>query len=72
MIAFYAAGLGCVPLQANEFFPVDIRAIRTMIIDLFNWESNILSIIEGISPSGTFGFYLLCFLGCSLCDLLLP
>jgi SP family myo-inositol transporter-like MFS transporter 13 len=69
-VAFYAAGLGCVPWQANEFLPMEVRAMGTMMINMFNWGPNIvvsstfLSMMKGISPSGTFGFYAaLCFLG---------
>ncbi|RDW81916.1 hypothetical protein BP6252_03028 [Coleophoma cylindrospora] len=69
-VAFYAAGLGCVPWQANEFLPMEVRAMGTMMINIFNWGPNIiisstfLSMMKGISPSGTFGFYAaLCFLG---------
>jgi SP family myo-inositol transporter-like MFS transporter 13 len=29
-VAFYAAGLGCVPWQANEFLPMEVRAMGTM------------------------------------------
>lgn len=69
-VAFYAAGLGCVPWQANEFLPMEVRAMGTMFINFFNWGPNIvvsstfLSMMKGISPSGTFGFYAaLCLLG---------
>jgi SP family myo-inositol transporter-like MFS transporter 13 len=69
-VAFYAAGLGCVPWQTNEFLPMEVRALGTMFINIFNWGPNIvisstfLSMMKGISPSGTFGFYaVLCFLG---------
>jgi SP family myo-inositol transporter-like MFS transporter 13 len=69
-VAFYAFGLGCVPWQANEFLPMEVRAMGTMMINLFNWGPNIvvsstfLSMMKGITPSGTFGFYaILCFLG---------
>lgn len=69
-VAFYAAGLGCVPWQANEFLPMEVRAMGTMMINIFNWGPNIvvsstfLSMMKGISPSGTFGFYAaLCLLG---------
>ncbi|KAG8355261.1 Myo-inositol transporter 1 [Fusarium venenatum] len=62
-VASYAAGLGCVPWQANEFLPMEVRAIGTMMINICNWGPNIivsstfLSMMRGISPSGTFGFY---------------
>jgi SP family myo-inositol transporter-like MFS transporter 13 len=55
-VAFYAAGLGCVPWQANEFLPMEVRAMGTMIINMFNWGPNIvvsstfLSMMIGISP----------------------
>ena len=69
-VAFYAAGLGCVPWQANEFLPMEVRAMGTMMINMFNWGPNIvvsstfLSMMKGITPSGTFGFYAaLCILG---------
>ncbi|KAK7419091.1 hypothetical protein QQX98_003593 [Neonectria punicea] len=69
-VASYAAGLGCVPWQANEFLPMEVRAMGTMMINMFNWGPNIivsstfLSMMRGISPSGTFGFYAaLCVLG---------
>ncbi|KAH8689048.1 general substrate transporter [Talaromyces proteolyticus] len=69
-VAFYAAGLGCVPWQANEFLPMEIRAMGTMMINICNWGPNIvvsstfLSMMKGMSPSGTFGFYAgLSFLG---------
>lgn len=62
-VAFYAAGLGCVPWQANEFLPMEVRALGTMGINIFNWGPNIivsstfLSMMKGITPAGTFGFY---------------
>ncbi|KAM5356686.1 hypothetical protein ACJ41O_003332 [Fusarium nematophilum] len=62
-VASYAAGLGCVPWQANEFLPMEVRAMGTMMINICNWGPNIivsstfLSMMRGISPSGTFGFY---------------
>ncbi|GKT55975.1 myo-inositol transporter [Colletotrichum tofieldiae] len=69
-VAFYAAGLGCVPWQANEFLPMEVRAVGTMMINIFNWGPNIivsstfLSMMRGMTPSGTFGFYAgLSFLG---------
>ncbi|KAH6995121.1 general substrate transporter [Ilyonectria destructans] len=69
-VACYAAGLGCVPWQANEFLPMEVRAMGTMMINIFNWGPNIivsstfLSMMRGISPSGAFGFYAgMCLLG---------
>ncbi|KAI7232039.1 myo-inositol transporter [Hortaea werneckii] len=69
-VAFYAAGLGCVPWQANEFLPMEVRSMGTMMINIFNWGPNIvvsstfLTMMKSMTPSGTFGFYAgLCFLG---------
>lgn len=62
-VAFYAAGLGCVPWQANEFLPLEIRAMGTMLINIMNWGPNIivsstfLTMMKSMTPSGTFGFY---------------
>lgn len=36
-VAFYAAGLGCVPWQANEFLPMEVRAMGTMLVNICNW-----------------------------------
>jgi SP family myo-inositol transporter-like MFS transporter 13 len=69
-VAFYAAGLGCVPWQANEFLPMEVRAMGTMMINVFNWGPNIvvsatfLTMMKHMTPSGTFGFYAgLCVIG---------
>ncbi|KAH8205732.1 hypothetical protein TruAng_000008 [Truncatella angustata] len=62
-VAFYAVGLGWVPWQANEFLPMEVRALGTTGINNFNWGPNIivsstfLSMMKGITPAGTFGFY---------------
>lgn len=61
-VAFYAAGLGCVPWQANEFLPMEIRAMGTALINIFNWGPNIivsstfLTVMKSMTPSGTLGF----------------
>lgn len=62
-VAFYAAGLGCVPWQANEFLPMEVRAMGTMMINICTWGPNIivsstfLTMMRSMTPSGTFGFY---------------
>ncbi|KXL48247.1 MAG: hypothetical protein FE78DRAFT_77391 [Acidomyces sp. 'richmondensis'] len=68
-VAFYAAGLGCVPWQANQFLPMEVRSMGTMMVNVFNWHPNLvvsstfLSMMKSMTPSGTFGFYSgLCFL----------
>lgn len=41
-VASYAAGLGCVPWQANEFLPMEVRAMGTTLINICNWGPNIV------------------------------
>jgi MFS transporter, SP family, solute carrier family 2 (myo-inositol transporter), member 13 len=41
-VTFYAAGPGCVPWQASEFLPMEVRAMGTMMINIFNWGPNIV------------------------------
>jgi SP family myo-inositol transporter-like MFS transporter 13 len=77
-VAFYAVGLGCVPWQANEFLPIEVRVIGTMMIKISIWGPNIivsstvLSLMKGISPSGLFTSVQFVFLGLGLRYLLLP
>lgn len=73
-VAFYAAGLGCVPWQANQFLPMEVRSMGTMMVNVFNWHPNLvvsstfLSMMKSMTPSGTFGFYSgLCFLDGCVC-----
>ncbi|KAK9234084.1 general substrate transporter [Lipomyces kononenkoae] len=62
-IGFYASALGNVPWLGNELFPMEVRAVGTMMLTLTCWGSNIvvsstyLSMMKSITPSGTFGFY---------------
>ncbi|KAI1568367.1 myo-inositol transporter 1 [Pyrenophora tritici-repentis] len=70
-VAFYAAGLGCVPWQANEFPAMEVRSMGTMFMNMFVWGPNIivssafLTMMKSITPSGTFGFYAaMCFFRC--------
>ncbi|KAK7206019.1 hypothetical protein BZA70DRAFT_266363 [Myxozyma melibiosi] len=62
-IGFYASALGNVPWHGNELFPMEVRSLGTMMLTLTCWGSNIvvsstyLSMMENITPSGTFGFY---------------
>jgi hypothetical protein len=57
-------------LVTNKLLPMELLAMGNMIIKIFNWGPNIvvsstfLSMMKGIAPSGTLGFYaVLCFLG---------
>ncbi|PCD42934.1 hypothetical protein AU210_005458 [Fusarium oxysporum f. sp. radicis-cucumerinum] len=53
-VASYAAGLGCVPWQANEFLPMEVRAMGTMMINMCNWGPNIIvsSTFLSMMPAG--------------------
>ncbi|KAK9327362.1 general substrate transporter [Lipomyces starkeyi] len=62
-IAGFASGLGTVIWQVNELFPLEVRSLGAMMGVCTCWGSNIivsstyLSMMKGITPAGTFGFY---------------
>lgn len=69
-VASYATGLGNVPWQQGELFPLEVRGLGTSLSTATNWSSNLLinstylSLMDKIKPSGAFGFYAgLCALG---------
>lgn len=69
-VASYATGLGNVPWQQGELFPLEVRGIGTSLSTATNWSANLLinstylSLMTKITPSGAFGFYAgLCALG---------
>ncbi|KAK9246602.1 general substrate transporter [Lipomyces tetrasporus] len=69
-VAFYAAGIGNVPWQQSELFPIQVRGLGTSMATATNWAGNLiigstfLTMMDRITPSGTFGFYAgLCLLG---------
>jgi SP family myo-inositol transporter-like MFS transporter 13 len=69
-VASYATGLGNVPWQQGEFFPLEVRGLGTSLSTATNWSANLLinstylSLMARITPSGAFGFYAgLCLLG---------
>ncbi|KAK9236777.1 general substrate transporter [Lipomyces kononenkoae] len=69
-VAFYAAGIGNVPWQQSELFPMQVRGLGTSMATATNWGGNLiigstfLTMMDRITPSGTFGFYAgLCLLG---------
>ncbi|BFZ62789.1 myo-inositol transporter itr1 [Saitoella coloradoensis] len=68
--AFYATGIGNVPWQQSELFPYEVRGIGTGMATATNWGGNLiigstfLTLMDRITPSGTFGLYAgICFLG---------
>lgn len=70
--ASYASGLGNVPWQQSELFPLDTRALGSAISTATNWGANtivgltFLPMMEWLSPSWTFVAYaLVCLVGWS-------
>ncbi|KAL1872179.1 ATP-binding cassette, regulator of translational elongation [Paecilomyces lecythidis] len=61
--ASYAAGLGNVPWQQSELFPLNVRSVGSALATATNWGSNFivgltfLPLMEWISPSSTFLIY---------------
>ncbi len=41
-VASYATGLGNVPWQQGEFFPLEVRGIGTSLSTATNWSANLL------------------------------
>lgn len=69
-VASYATGLGNVPWQQGELFPLEVRGLGTSLSTATNWSANLLinstylSLMAKITPSGAFGFYAgMCLLG---------
>ena len=78
-VASYATGLGNVPWQQGELFALDVRGIATSLATATNWGANLLisstylSLMNGITPSGAFGFYAgICLLGWLFCVFCYP
>jgi SP family myo-inositol transporter-like MFS transporter 13 len=68
--ASYASGLGNVPWQQSELFPLDTRALGSAISTATNWGANtvvglsFLPMMEWMSPVWTFVVYaLVCLIG---------
>lgn len=69
-VAFYASGIGNVPWQQSELFPMNVRGIGTSLATATNWAGSLiisatfLTMLENVTPTGTFAFYAgLCVLG---------
>ncbi|KAK9449601.1 general substrate transporter [Limtongia smithiae] len=62
-VAFYAAGIGNVPWQQAELFPMSVRGIGTSMATATNWAGNLvigstyLTMMSNITATGTFAFY---------------
>lgn len=69
-VGFYSSGIGNTAWLSSEFFPMEVRAMGTMMLTMTCWGSNIivsstfLTQMENTTPSGAFGFYAaICLLG---------
>ena len=69
-IAFYSSGVATIAWVGTELMPLEVRALGTMLNTVTCWGTNLivsstfLSMMKGMTPSGTFGFYAaLCFCG---------
>ncbi|KAL2314059.1 Myo-inositol transporter Itr1 [Schizosaccharomyces pombe] len=69
-VASYASGLGNLPWQQSELFPMSVRGLGTGMSTAVNWAGNLgigasfLTLMSEITPTGTFALYGgLCFLG---------
>ncbi|KAK3065589.1 hypothetical protein LTS18_000066 [Coniosporium uncinatum] len=62
-VAGYAVGLGTVPWQQSELFPLPVRALGSSLATSTNWLGNavvgatFLPMMEALSPSWTFAAY---------------
>ncbi|ODQ65840.1 Myo-inositol transporter [Nadsonia fulvescens var. elongata DSM 6958] len=77
--AFYATGIGNVPWQQSELFPMNVRGLGTSMATATNWagslvvSSTFLTMLNNITPTGTFAFYAgLCAVGWCFCFYFYP
>lgn len=69
-VAAYAVGLGCVPWQQSELFPLRVRSLGSGLATTMNWGSNFiigmtfLPMMNALGASWTFAVYaVICALG---------
>jgi SP family myo-inositol transporter-like MFS transporter 13 len=69
-VAAYAVGLGCVPWQQSELFPLRVRSLGSGLATATNWTSNFvigltfLPMMKWAGPPATFLLYaLICCVG---------
>jgi SP family myo-inositol transporter-like MFS transporter 13 len=69
-VAAYAVGLGCVPWQQSELFPLRVRSLGSGLATTTNWSSNFiigmtfLPMMSLMGSSATFLLYgIVCFVG---------
>lgn len=69
-VAGYAIGLGNVPWQQSELFPLSVRSLGSALATATNWGSNtlvgltFLPMMEFFTPTATFALYALVCVGC--------
>lgn len=69
-VAGYATGLGNVPWQQSELFPLPVRSLGSSIATAMNWGSNtligltFLPLMDLLSPPGTFALYTIICVAC--------
>ncbi|EPE08881.1 myo-inositol transporter [Ophiostoma piceae UAMH 11346] len=62
-VGSYSSGCGNTAWLSSEFFPMEIRAMGTMMLAMTAWASNVivsstfLTQMKNTTPSGAFGFY---------------
>jgi MFS transporter, SP family, solute carrier family 2 (myo-inositol transporter), member 13 len=62
-VAAYALGLGNIPWQQSELFPLSVRAVGSALATGTNWGCNFvvgvsfLPMMDALSPAGTMGVY---------------
>ncbi|ODQ78897.1 hypothetical protein BABINDRAFT_162562 [Babjeviella inositovora NRRL Y-12698] len=62
-VAFFAFGTGAVPWQQSETFPMNVRGLGSSLACAVNWSgsliiaSTFLTMMEKITPTGTFAFF---------------
>ncbi|KAL2315148.1 MFS myo-inositol transporter [Schizosaccharomyces pombe] len=69
-LASYASGIGNIPWQQAELFPMEVRALGAGFSTAINWVGNLiisasfLTMMESITPTGTFALFAgFCFVG---------
>ncbi|KAJ5105900.1 hypothetical protein NUU61_003247 [Penicillium alfredii] len=62
-VLFYGVSVGNTAWMSADFFPLEVRSMGTMWMTCSTWVSNVivsstfLSMMQTMTPSGTFGFY---------------
>ncbi|KAK9447909.1 general substrate transporter [Limtongia smithiae] len=78
-VAFYATGLGPVPWQQSELFPMSVRGVGTSLATATNWALNLvvsstfLTMMEYLPGGSAFAVYAaMCFIGETLVYFMYP